>query len=80
MLLLWHYLVTPIYQKVPREAIVDMLLPVVLPFNAVKGGMNLAATLLLYKPVVTALRRAKIIPESAHAAPSVACLISTSPE
>ncbi len=72
VMLLWNYLVTPIYQKVPREAIVDMLLPVFLPFNAVKGGMNLAATLLLYKPVVTALRRAKLIPESEHAAPPVA--------
>ncbi len=72
VMLLWNYLVTPIYQEVPREAIVDMLLPVFLPFNAVKGGMNLAATLLLYKPVVTALRRAKLIPESEHAAPPVA--------
>lgn len=72
VMLLWNYLVTPIYQKVPREAIVDMLLPVFLPFNAVKGGMNLAATLLLYKPVVTALRRAKLIPESEHSAPPVA--------
>ena len=72
VMLLWNYLITPIYQKMPREAIVDLLLPVFLPFNAVKGGMNLAATLLLYKPVVTALRRAKLIPESEHAAPSVA--------
>lgn len=71
-MLLWNYLITPIYQKMPREAIVDLLLPVFLPFNAVKGGMNLAATLLLYKPVVTALRRAKLIPESDHAAPPVA--------
>ena len=72
VMLLWNYLITPIYQKMPREAIVDLLLPVFLPFNAVKGGMNLAATLLLYKPVVTALRRAKLIPESDHAVPPVA--------
>lgn len=72
VMLLWNYLITPIYQKMPREAIVDLLLPLFLPFNAVKGGMNLAATLLLYKPVVTALRRAKLIPESDHAAPPVA--------
>lgn len=72
VMLLWNYLVTPIYQSMPREAIADLLLPVFLPFNAVKGGMNLAATLLLYKPVVTALRRAKLIPQSEHAAPPVA--------
>ena len=43
-MLLWNYLITPIYQKMPREAIVDLLLPLFLPFNAVKGGMNLAVT------------------------------------
>ncbi|MGI6026246.1 MAG: ECF transporter S component [Candidatus Scatomorpha sp.] len=72
VMLLWNYFITPIYQGMPRQAIVELLLPVFLPFNAVKGGMNLAATLLLYKPVVTALRRAKLIPESDHAAPPVA--------
>ena len=47
-----------------------MLVPVFLPFNLVKGGMNMAATLLLYKPVVGALRHARLVPESeTHAAP-----------
>lgn len=70
LMLLWNYLVTPIYQGMPRSAIADMLVPVFLPFNLVKGGMNAAATLLLYKPVVGALRRAKLVPESeSHAAP-----------
>ncbi len=70
LMLLWNYLVTPIYMEMPREAIADMLVPVFLPFNLVKGGMNAAATLLLYKPVVGALRRAKLVPESeSHAAP-----------
>ncbi len=71
VMLLWNYLVTPIYQGVKRKVIVEMLLPVFLPFNAVKGGMNLAATLLLYKPVVTALRKAKLIPASESATPPV---------
>lgn len=70
LMLLWNYLVTPIYMKMPREAIVDMLVPVFLPFNLVKGGMNAAATLLLYKPVVGALRHARLVPESeGHGAP-----------
>ena len=72
VMLLWNFLITPIYMGVPRETVAAMLVPVFLPFNPVKGGMNLAATLLLYKPVVTALRRAKLIPESEHAAPPVA--------
>lgn len=70
LMLLWNYLVTPIYQGQPREVIATMLVPVFLPFNLVKGGMNAAATLLLYKPVVGALRHARLVPESeTHAAP-----------
>lgn len=64
VMLLWNYLITPIYQGMPREAIVDLLLPVFLPFNLAKGGMNMAATLLLYAPVVTALRKAGVVPPS----------------
>ena len=70
VMLAWNYFLTPIYQRVPRDAIADMLIPLFLPFNAVKGGLNMTATLLVYKPVVDALRRAKLIPEStSHAAP-----------
>lgn len=64
VMVLWNYLITPLYQGTPREVIAGMLLPVFMPFNLVKGGLNMAATLLLYKPVVTALRRAGLVPPS----------------
>lgn len=64
MMLLWNYWITPIYMEVQREVVVEMLLPVFLPFNAIKGGLNAALTLLLYKPLVTTLRRAKLVPAS----------------
>ena len=67
MMLLWNYLVTPIYMEVQREVVVGMLLPVFLPFNAIKGGLNGALTLLLYKPLVTTLRRLKLAPASTAA-------------
>lgn len=63
-MMLWNYLVTPIYQGMPRAAVADMLIPVFLPFNLTKGLMNGALTMLLYKPVVMALRRARLVPES----------------
>ena len=63
-MMLWNYLVTPIYQGVPRPAIAGMLIPVFLPFNLTKGLMNGALTMLLYKPVVVALRKAHLVPES----------------
>ena len=46
----------------PREAVVDMLLPVFLPVNAIKGALNAAITLLLYKPLTRALRSAHLLP------------------
>lgn len=64
LMLLWNWLITPLYMKVPRETVVAMLLPVFLPFNLVKGGMNAALAMLLYKPIVTALRRAHLVAES----------------
>ena len=64
VMLLWNYIITPLYQEVPRQVVASMLLPIFLPFNLVKGGLNMAATLLLYKPVVTALRRAGLVPPS----------------
>ena len=64
VMLLWNFLITPIYTGYPREVVTAMLLPVFLPFNLAKGGMNMAVTLLLYKPIVTTLRRANLAPPS----------------
>lgn len=65
VMLLWNYLITPLYiPGVTRADIVPMLPTVFLPFNLAKGGMNMAATLLLYKPVVTALRKAGLVAPS----------------
>lgn len=64
VMLLWNYLVTPLYMLIDRAVVAGMLLPVFLPFNLVKGGMNMAAILLLYKPVVGALRKAHLVAPS----------------
>ena len=64
VMLLWNYLITPIYMKVPREQIVGLLVPIFLPFNLIKGGINATLTLLLYKPIVNALRKAKLVEPS----------------
>ena len=69
LMLLWNYLITPYYMGYPREAAAAMLVPVFLPFNLLKGGLNAGITLLIYKPVVGALRRAKLLEAPAQAAP-----------
>jgi riboflavin transporter FmnP len=70
-MLLWNYLITPIYMGMPRQAVADMLVPVFLPFNLTKYALNAAITMLIYKPVVTALRKAHLIaPSSSGSSPS----------
>ena len=49
---------------VPRDVVAKMLLPTFLPFNLLKGGMNAALAMLLYKPLVTALRRLHLMQPS----------------
>lgn len=61
VMLFWNYLITPIYMGYPREAVVKLLLPAFLPFNLIKGGLNTAITMLLYKPVITALRHSNLV-------------------
>ena len=61
VMVLWNWIITPIYMGVPRAVVVGMLPTVFLPFNLVKGGINAAITLLLYKPIVTALRKARLL-------------------
>lgn len=61
VMMFWNYLIAPIYMGYPREAIVELLIPAFLPFNLIKGGLNAAITMLLYKPIVTALRRSNLI-------------------
>ena len=70
IMLLWNYFITPYYMHVPREAVADMLLPVFLPFNLIKAGINSTITILTYKPVVGALRRAHIVAPASGGAKS----------
>lgn len=65
VMLLWNYLITPLYMTGFSRADVAAMLPTLfLPFNLAKGGMNMAATLLIYPPVVAALRGAGVVPPS----------------
>ncbi len=60
-MLLWNWLLTPLYLGYPRDAVEAMLIPVFLPFNLLKAGLNSAFVLGLYKPLVTALRKTRLI-------------------
>ena len=61
LMIVWNYLVTPVYMGVPRQVVAEMLVPVFLPFNLIKCGLNAGLTMLLYKPSVQAMRRVGLI-------------------
>lgn len=66
VMLLWNYLITPIYLGYPREAVVELLIPAFLPFNLIKGGLNASIVMLIYKPLSKALRSANLMPRVAE--------------
>jgi len=85
VMLLWNYIVTPIYiaslavgfsdlealslaAGEIRPGVVDMLIPVFLPFNLLKGGLNAAITMLVYKPIRAGLSKSRLLPEETGAA------------
>ena len=61
IMVLWNYFLTPIYLGFPTEAVLEILVPVIIPFNILKCGLNTAFTLVLYKPIVQSLRKAHLI-------------------
>ena len=70
-MLLWNYLITPLYMTgTSRSDIAGMLMPVFLPFNLLKAGLNSAFILLLYKPLVVSLRKAGLLPATGSGAKS----------
>ena len=63
VMLLWNWLITPLYMAgTSRADVAAMLVPVFLPFNALKAGLNSALILGLYKPLTVALRKARLLP------------------
>ena len=77
VMLAWNYIITPMYMAVPRAVVAGMLLPTFLPFNLVKGGLNAGITMLLYKPLSAALKRAGLLAFHGSGAPRKFNLTST---
>lgn len=66
-MLLWNYLITPLYmENTTREQVAAMLVPLFLPFNLLKSALNATLTMLLYKGVSTTLRATKLLPPAQH--------------
>ena len=61
---IWNYVVTPYYMGVERQMVADMMFTVFVPFNLAKGGINAGLALLLYRPIVSSLRKAGLVEQS----------------
>ena len=48
---------TPIFMGAPMEQVLELLVPVIIPFNLVKAGINGAITYLVYKPIARLVKR-----------------------
>ncbi len=57
--------ITPYYMGAERSEVVAMIPTLLLPFNLIKGVVNAAVTMIIYKPVTSALRRTGLIPKVA---------------
>ena len=63
-MLVLNYILTPLYTGMPREAVAQLLIPAILPFNLIKCVLNSALVMLIYKPVVKILRQSGILERS----------------
>ncbi len=66
VMLLWNWLITPVYMGYPREAVAGLLLPAFLPFNLLKAGLNGLGTFLICPPAAKALARAGLLQKEEH--------------
>lgn len=46
---LWNLILTPIFMKAPREMVLELMLPAILPFNFIKAGVNGLIAYLLFR-------------------------------
>ena len=52
-----NLVITPYYMNMPTEAVAALIPKLLLPFNLTKAIFNAAVTLILYKPLTSAMRR-----------------------
>ena len=51
VMLFANHFITPYFMGAPTQVVDAMLLPTILPFNLIKGGINCLVTFLIYKPL-----------------------------
>ena len=57
VMVVWNLVFTPIFMGAPRQAVLDILVPVIIPFNLIKAGANGLVTYLVYKPIARIVKQ-----------------------
>lgn len=66
LMLIANLLITPFYMGVEVKELAAMLPTLLLPFNLIKGTVNAGVTLILYKPLTSALKRVGLVAVGEH--------------
>lgn len=61
IMLIANIFITPFYMGVERGDVIKLIPTLLLPFNLCKAVINASSTMLIYKPVTTALRRMGVL-------------------
>lgn len=56
VMVLWNLIFTPIFMGTDRATVLTMLVPIIIPFNMIKAGINAVVTFVAYKPLSKVLR------------------------
>ncbi len=57
VMLVANIFITPIYMNLPQGDVIAIIPTLLLPFNLIKGVINASITMIIYKPVTTALKK-----------------------
>jgi riboflavin transporter FmnP len=50
-MVIMNMIFTPLFMNVPLEMVISMMVPIIIPFNLLKAGINCTITFLLYKSI-----------------------------
>ena len=51
MAIVGNLVITPAWLGVPLQAVIDMIVPILTPFNLIKAALNSVLTLVVYKSI-----------------------------
>ena len=54
-----NYIIDPIFYGTPKEAVLKLMLPAIIPFNVTKAGINAVITFLVYKRISKLIHKAE---------------------